>query len=293
LLIYKFTSDTTKVTGSVDSTPGVEITKDPTFTDDAEIEEANLQHHVTTLIKASKDGTELDPSYDAILKGVMKNNKSRDALMKAFMEHTKLFHSRVADLPKAVEITGHYVKPISFGVVNKLTPPFGTRGFLHQVYQIGQPDWTLDVYAYRHAHSNDVTVIVLHSGSSSSMINMSALWTTPATANEFHYPVTYDSKLGDDRYSYHIDYTRDINMIGPDGKNPISIELQYSETFIAQFMSSVVESGALHFTQGSGQIYGMSVFNASLEVDTALSIGFAQLRMVPNATVTGSLGFMV
>ncbi|KAF9061940.1 hypothetical protein BDP27DRAFT_1337310, partial [Rhodocollybia butyracea] len=197
----------------------------------------------------------------------MKNKKSCDALMKAFMEHTKLPHSTpVADLHNAVEITSSSTS----GVVNKLTPPYGTKGFLHHL------NWVLDVYAYRHANSNDVTVIVLHSGSSSSS----------STSHMFHYPVTYDSDLGmADTLVYHMDYTRNINMIGPDGKNPIPVELQYSETFTASSMSAAIGTTPynglwiiidflvmLLTVKGSGRFYGMSVFNLSFEVDTPLSI---------------------
>ncbi|KAF9016589.1 hypothetical protein BDP27DRAFT_1440665 [Rhodocollybia butyracea] len=56
---------------------------------DSENEEANA-HHVATLAKAFKDGLTLDASYNEILKAVMENAKSRDALMKAVMDSTEL-----------------------------------------------------------------------------------------------------------------------------------------------------------------------------------------------------------
>ncbi|KAF9016588.1 hypothetical protein BDP27DRAFT_1440664 [Rhodocollybia butyracea] len=174
-----------------------------------------------------------------------------------------------ADFPKAIEITNDFKATTAElgGIVKKLTPLYGTKGFVNKTFQVPGTDWILDVYAYRHAHSDDVTVIVLHSGSSTlspddhplSCAKTFTLSTTPATLNQSHYPLRYDTK----EYSYHINYTHDINMIGPDGKNPIPVELQYSETYIAQWMETTIEPHFLKFTQYHGQIHGMSVFNAS------------------------------
>ncbi|KAF9059056.1 hypothetical protein BDP27DRAFT_1371895 [Rhodocollybia butyracea] len=190
LIFFKLTSATT-VAVSVDKT---------------EIEDTNLQQ-VATIVKAFKEGTALDASYDAVLKAIMENEKSQSGM--------------AADFPDAIEITRSTKESLGSSIETQLNPPFGTKGFSNQTYKVAGTDWNLNVYAYRHANSNDVTLIVLHSGSISGAMNLSVLWTTPATAYKFQYPVTYDSKLGDDRYSYTIDYTNSINMIGPDGKNPI------------------------------------------------------------------------
>ncbi|KAF9047234.1 hypothetical protein BDP27DRAFT_1346191 [Rhodocollybia butyracea] len=246
---------------------------------------AEAEMQVATLVKALKDGAKMDASYEAIFKGVMKNAKSRDALMKAMTDNMKLSQSMAADSPKAVEITsGSDFKASAAeptGVVKKLTPPFGTKGFSNQVYQVHDTDWILDVYAYRHASSNDVTVVVLHSGSTpaSSFFTVFTLWTTPATAHKFHYPIAYDSELGDGKFSYHIEYTHDINMIGPDGKNPIPVELVYNETFISQLRGTGTEPPYLTFSQLPGRIHGMSVFNASFEVGASIYIELVQEKL--------------
>ncbi|KAF9064127.1 hypothetical protein BDP27DRAFT_1426151 [Rhodocollybia butyracea] len=245
------------------------------------------EEHVATLVKAFKDGPPLDPSYDAILKAVMENAKSREALMKAVMDNTKLHDSvfccmsqpMAANFPKAVEITNDFKASADepTGIVKRLTPPSGTRA--SKAYQVDGTNWILDVYGYRHANSNNVTVIILHSGSTPNSgsifdkFKYFTLWTTPATSRQFHYPLTYDSKIEDGKYSYRIDYTHNINMIGPDGRNPIPVELQYSETFIAQLIENNADPLYLKFWQVPGRIHGMSVFNTSYEGNPTLSIG--------------------
>ncbi|KAF9059054.1 hypothetical protein BDP27DRAFT_1431884 [Rhodocollybia butyracea] len=152
----------------------------------ADTEEANL-HHVATLVKASKEGTALDASYDAILKSVMENAKSRDALMKAIIDNTKLqgvdlhygleeflilyicvdpnpwsptfptrwrspgmsndFHAQSAKEPTAIE--------------TQLDPPSGTKGFSHQFYKVTGTNWTLDVF---HLSTGDYLHVVDDSG---------------------------------------------------------------------------------------------------------------------------------
>jgi len=250
-------------------------------------------HHVTTLVKALKDGAEIDASYEAILKTVMGNAKSRDALMKAMRDNTKLSQFVVADFPKAVEITSDFQASAAEppAVVKKLTPPFGTKGFSNEVYQVNGTDWILDVYAYRHANSNNVTVIVLHSGSISGIMVSCILWTTPATAHKFQYPTRHDSELGDGQYSYHIDYTHNINMIGPDGRNPIPIELIYTETIIAQKIGFFTDPSYLGFSQllSPGRIYGASVFNTSFEVGTSIFIELVYDSAFPSYKRTGRI----
>ncbi|KAF9061861.1 hypothetical protein BDP27DRAFT_1428503 [Rhodocollybia butyracea] len=246
---------------------------------------ANM-HHVATLVKAFEDGAEMDASYEAIFRAVMENAKSRDALMKAMMDSTKLhvlFYLEITSDFKASED----LAPTR--VVKKLTPPYGTKGFSNEVYQVGT-DWILDVYAYRHANSNNVTVIVLHSGSTPATVTLASfsLWTTPETAHKFHYPTAYDSQLGDGEYSYHISYTHLINMIGPDGKNPIPVELIYDETIIAQRITFGTGSPTLTFEQGpASRILGMSVFNSSFEVGTSIFIG--ELSKFPGSVIFMSM----
>lgn len=246
-------------------------------------------HHVATLVKALENGAEMDASYEAIFRAVTENAKSRDALMKAMTDSTKLSQSMVADFPNPVEITSDFKASEDIAptrVVKKLTPPYGTKGFSNEVYQVAT-DWILDVYAYRHANSNNVTVIVLHSGSTSAPVTRAlfSLWTTPETAHKFHYPTAYDSQLGDGEYSYHISYTHLINMIGPDGKNPIPVELIYDETIIAQQITFGTGFPKLTFEQGPGRIHGMSVFNSSFEVGTSIFIEYSQLLVIPRYPV--------
>ncbi|KAF9047232.1 hypothetical protein BDP27DRAFT_694732 [Rhodocollybia butyracea] len=223
--------------------------------DNAETEEAD----VAALVKAYKDIRASVASYDAKFKAVMKNDNARDAFMKAMMDNTELSQSVVADFPNAIEITRDNVKAAGngpSGVEMYLTPPHGTKGFTNQIYQLGE-EWILDVYAYRHANSRDVTVIVVHSGSIPhpspgapiTWMNKFSLGTTPATLYKSHHPMTYDSDLGDDRYSYLIDYTNNINMIGPDGKNPIVFRAIYKETFTTGIMGATNNPNNLQFVQ--------------------------------------------
>ncbi|KAF9066112.1 hypothetical protein BDP27DRAFT_1449841 [Rhodocollybia butyracea] len=97
----------------------------------------NDLHYVPILIKAFKAGTALDGSYDPILKDVMKNAKSRDALLTAVMDNMKLYGSQymAADFPKAVDwkASDFNVKAAtepSFALKKHLDPPHGTRGFI-------------------------------------------------------------------------------------------------------------------------------------------------------------------
>ncbi|KAF9062846.1 hypothetical protein BDP27DRAFT_1336033 [Rhodocollybia butyracea] len=248
------------------------------------------------------------PPTTRFLKAVLKNAKSRDALMKAIMDNTKLHEfglqvgasqSMVADFPNAIAITRTEFNAsahIPRAVEKQLDPPLGTKGFSNQIYKVDGTNWTLDVYAYRHANSNNVTLIVLHSGFSEAIMTSFVLWTTPESASQFQYPVTYDSQLDDDRYSYTIDSTYSINMIGPDGKNPIVFKAIYRETFISQFMAGGIGQGNgptyLSFAQLSGQTYGMSVFNASFEVGTSIFIELLQ-DCIGSGTYTGRVEVMV
>ncbi|KAF9047229.1 hypothetical protein BDP27DRAFT_1434392 [Rhodocollybia butyracea] len=160
------------------------------------------------------------------------------------------------------------------GVVKKLTPPYGTQGFSNQIYRVVNTDWMLDVYAYRHANSDDVTVIVLHSGSTPSEPNNNTgftFWTT--TDYRFHYPTGYDADLGDGKFSYHINYAVDINMMGSDGRNPIAVPLLYSESYTGQLMGSASnEPPHLTWAQMPGRIHGLSVFNTKFKVGTSIFI---------------------
>ncbi|KAF9061857.1 hypothetical protein BDP27DRAFT_1369282 [Rhodocollybia butyracea] len=103
-------------------------------------------HHVATLVKAFKDGTEMDAPNEAILKVVMENAQLRDALMlKSVMDNMKLHgflltsQYMVEDFPKAVEIASDFkasaAEPIA--IVKRLTPPFGTKGFSKLVLMAG------------------------------------------------------------------------------------------------------------------------------------------------------------
>ncbi|KAF9054919.1 hypothetical protein BDP27DRAFT_1408714 [Rhodocollybia butyracea] len=230
-------------------------------------EETSLDH--VTLTEAFKDGTKFDASYTAVLKSVMGNAKSRNAFMKAFTEHTKLSHSMV-DLPKATEISNDFKANIE----QQLTPPFGTKGFLHQTFFVRGTNWTLNVYAYRHFKSDDVTLIIVHSGSTPSWALQIActFWTTPGSTDQLQRPLTYDTKIEDDKYTYHIDYTNDINMMGPDGKNPIVFKTIYKDNFTAQGMAAIVdEPGKLGFWEWDGPIYGLSIFHTSFKVGDSIS----------------------
>ncbi|KAF9064008.1 hypothetical protein BDP27DRAFT_1426309 [Rhodocollybia butyracea] len=212
--------------------------------DNGETEESNL-YYVATLVKAFKDGTKLDASYNAIVRSVMKNASSRNAFMEAVTGSPKLQGSSlpsqymVTDFPKAVEITSDF-KPSAHGhghtpySEQQLTPPFGTKGFVNQVYRVNGANWTLNVYAYRHINSNNVTLVVLHSGSTSVFQTLFTLWTTPASVYQFHRPLTSDSDISDITHVYHIEYKDNINMLGPDGKNPIVFQTIYKDNFTAQ-----------------------------------------------------------
>jgi len=235
--------------------------------------------------KGTKDGAVLS-------KDVMENEKSSTFTVKAFGDINLFQSTVVTKFPDAIEITIDHDKGSGGnGISHHLTPPVGTVGFMNQMYKIYDTDWTADVYAYRHAKSNDVTVIVLHSGLCKATENF-AVYATPVNASKSHshYPVSYDSEVGG-KYSYHISYTRDINMIGPDKKNPIVVKAAYEETFIGS-KNLVVEVGTdgliqvgkdgtkidlLSFCMGdSGEIHGMSVINASFEVGTSIFIEFVE-----------------
>ncbi|KAF9066108.1 hypothetical protein BDP27DRAFT_1365837 [Rhodocollybia butyracea] len=69
-----------------------------------------------------------------------------------------------------------------------------------------------------------------------------------------------------EKMTIQIDYTKHINMIGPDGKNPIGFKPVYKETFTAQFMRAREEPNFLEITHAHGRIYGMSLFNVSFEI---------------------------
>ncbi|KAF9065456.1 hypothetical protein BDP27DRAFT_1331905 [Rhodocollybia butyracea] len=181
----------------------------------------------------------------------MKNPESH----KALMDNT-LLHGIVADFPKAIKIPSDYVKATEGGkpdsVEQHLTPPYGTRGFINQVYSVEGTNWILDLYGYRHANSNNVTVIIVHSGTVSSEniiwpVTVFRIWTTPATIHKFQYPETYEEDLGDSRYS-SLTTRNTINMIGPDGRNPVPFEIVYRETFVSYRIDSP-DPVYLKFTQ--------------------------------------------
>ncbi|KAF9061519.1 hypothetical protein BDP27DRAFT_1337916 [Rhodocollybia butyracea] len=226
--------------------------------------------HMATLVKAFKEGKALDPLYSAILKDAMENPKLRDAFTKAVMDNMKLLSLNPSDYVKAV------AQP-SFAIERHLTPPYGTRGYSHQIYKGPRgTDWTVNVHAYRHANSDNITLILLHSGYSEYDTTFT-LWTNPRQTGSAHYPIRYDSGDRENGYSYHIDYTESINMIGPDGRNPIVFRAQYKETFIAQPMG--LPGGpydGLQFQQAPGRIHGMSVFNASVKLPYTVWIYFRQ-----------------
>ncbi|KAF9061865.1 hypothetical protein BDP27DRAFT_1337467 [Rhodocollybia butyracea] len=147
------------------------------------------------------------------------------------------------------------------GVVKKLIPPYGTQGFSNQSYQVESTDWNLDVYAYRQAKSDDVTVVVLHSGINSDFgLNIFTLSTTPPAENQVHYPVGYDSMVGD-KYSCV-------------EKNPVPFEIQYKTGFILDSKYIVDDSDPryLVFKQRPGRIYGLSVFNTSYKAGSSIFI---------------------
>ncbi|KAF9054918.1 hypothetical protein BDP27DRAFT_1513884 [Rhodocollybia butyracea] len=160
------------------------------------------------------------------------------------------FQSMIAHSLEAVEITSDYCKAAA-DVPNgkmELIPPYGTHGFVNKVYKMGS--WVVNVYAYLHINSDKVTFVLLHSGSFGSTDNTEStndegyprtgfsVSTGPESEDMFHNPMTYDSKLDDDRYSYHIDYAETINMLGPGGKNPIVFPPTYSDSFSGQLMGA-------------------------------------------------------
>ncbi|KAF9065453.1 hypothetical protein BDP27DRAFT_1404792, partial [Rhodocollybia butyracea] len=220
--------------------------------------------HVATLVKAIKDGAQLDASYEAIFTAAMKNPESQ---------------LNVADFPKAIEIPSGYAKATRggkpSGVEEHLTPPHGTRGFVNQTFKLSETNWILDVYGYRHANSNNVTLIILHSGFSPNYLTVYTLWTTPETLRKSQHPATYEEDLGDYRYSYRIDYTNTINMLKPDGKNSDPFQAVYRETFVS-FRVDSPDPTYLKFRQYSGQIYGLSIFNTSFELGSSITIELVQ-----------------
>ncbi|KAF9059366.1 hypothetical protein BDP27DRAFT_1431464 [Rhodocollybia butyracea] len=245
---------------------------------------------ITAVVNASMHGTALGSSNDAVSRDAIEeeNSKSRAAaLMKAFKDYKELHdscppsQSMVTKFPHAVEITDHVKAAIGGDVDQQLIPPFGTKGFqqlnafiIFQAYQIEGTDWIVNVYAYRHAESNNVTVIVIHSGRTSDGQDF-GYYTTPATPNNFYYPDSLDSKVGTDMYSYHIDDERTFNMIGPDGKNPIVVQTVYKEKFIAPAMYFLHSAGmVIYFWTDTTEIHGMTVFDASFEVGTSFFIEF-------------------
>jgi len=246
--------------------------------DDAQGVEA---HHVATLVKAIKDGTKLDSSYDAIFTAAMKNPESHNALMEAMMDNTRLSQLNVADFPKAIEVPSDYVKATGRDSIEQhLTPPYGTKGFVTFPHKVDGTNWILDVYGYRHANSDNVTLIIVHSGSITSggmfiWPTLFTLWTTPETIHKSQYPETYESNLGDSRYSYRTDYTNTINMIGPDGRNPVPFQIVYKETFVSRRLDTQElpqDPTYLKFAQYPGPIHGLSIFNTSFEVGSSISI---------------------
>ncbi|KAF9059365.1 hypothetical protein BDP27DRAFT_1341601 [Rhodocollybia butyracea] len=232
-------------------------------------------YHVATLVKAFKAGTALDASYDPIWEAVMKTGRSRNALITAMMDNMKLSQFMAANLPKELEFTSDYIKAAAeaSSVTEKhLVPPHGTRGFFNDHCYIAQGKWTADVYAYRHAKSDKVTVIILHSGSISTTTGFS-LRTEPKALFKAHYPRKYDSRNGGD-YNYHIEHAETFNMIGPDGKNAIVFKPSYKETFTGQFMEVRDDPTYLQFDEEKGQIHGMSVLNISAQAGTSINIAF-------------------
>ncbi|KAF9063946.1 hypothetical protein BDP27DRAFT_1426329 [Rhodocollybia butyracea] len=208
---------------------------------------------------------------------------------------------------KAVDITGEYRKAAEDVQPNgkmELTPPYGTHGFVNKVYRVGE-DWVVNVYAYLHIKSDKVTFVLLHSGSfghtestdeTKSTDNAEgyprtvfSLWTEPESENVSHNPMTYDSKLDDDRYSYHIDYAETINMLGPGGKNPIVFQPMYNDTFSAQLMGSTTNTPPyLNFFQsGSGQIRGLSVLHTKFGSSSAINFKFGSGRIENPDQVVG------
>ncbi|KAF9043700.1 hypothetical protein BDP27DRAFT_1346971 [Rhodocollybia butyracea] len=297
--------------------------------DNAGTEDTDLGH-VGVILKAFTDRT---PVEDSVFKDVMENETSRAALMKALMDNTKLHgsdlpyvssQSMATDFPLAIEITATVKSVlISFSsgagssIDKQLNPPTGTRGFMNQVYRVpgvffktpnipvpfltpnipvSDIEWIVDVYAYRHAKLNNVTLIVLHSGWLQDC-TVFDLWTTPETAYKFQYPLSYNSKLEDGKYSYIIDYKHDVNMIGPDGKNPIVFKAVYKETFdeleiwgsVGQHLKMI--QGPDYRKKGlTSQIHGMSVFNASFEVGTSMFIEFKCRPLSSKGLVTEHTG---
>ncbi|KAF9065845.1 hypothetical protein BDP27DRAFT_1424461 [Rhodocollybia butyracea] len=253
--------------------------------DNAENNVANLQH-VATLVKALKAGTQLDKSNDAIRKAVMENAHSRDAFMKAVMSDKTL-----AKLcANVVEITSDHVEAATdepSRLERHLTPPLGTRGFIHlrQTLNHAGHTWTVDVYAYRHAESEEVTVVIVHSGITHNEVFFEMNFGN--SPEGIHNPVTYDSEVGNGNYSYHIEYVDNINMIGPDGRNPIVFRAIYKDTFIGQEMGRRYDVPSMRFSQLAGPIHGLTLYNASFRVGTSVDLWLTMI------TAPFNLGYFI
>ncbi|KAF9060147.1 hypothetical protein BDP27DRAFT_1430400 [Rhodocollybia butyracea] len=108
--------------------------------ENAGTERANL-HHVDSVGKTSKE------------LGAARMSQSHS--------HTTLVK------PDHVEVVVHDAIHFPSGSENHLLPSKpGTKGFYHKAITLKNKriTWVADTYAYRHANSDDVTVIVIHSG---------------------------------------------------------------------------------------------------------------------------------
>ncbi|KAF9070015.1 hypothetical protein BDP27DRAFT_1402283 [Rhodocollybia butyracea] len=155
-----------------------------------------------------------------------------------------------------------------------LTPEAGTKGFLHSTGTVKIDDtvWYTDLYAYRHFNSSEVTLILIHSGHCTGK-GVFGIRTIPSSTRSNNYPATYDQDLGDSRYSYRINESRDINMLSRDGKNPIPVNLSYKEEFITGKMDASADSFC-KYDSGSENFNAMTILSVFFEVGESFQIGF-------------------
>ncbi|KAF9072028.1 hypothetical protein BDP27DRAFT_1361280 [Rhodocollybia butyracea] len=237
---------------------------------------------VATLIKVFKDGTASVGSYDTILEVAMKNAKSRNALMKAIMDNTKLFQPMVTDFPNAVEIT--------VGIKKHLTPPHGTRGF-HK---------TVTVTVKKSKKPLTVTGIIRITTQTVSAFKQRTTSTTKKQSDNLLVIVGFWVILRAVWYPYTAVHIRSVYGIREYRNRNRKLALQalystvtgtrktvtvnriirlramYKETFTAQIIQPDPDPANFGFVQLNGLIYGMSVITVSSEVGTPINMAGLQ-----------------
>ncbi|KAF9059362.1 hypothetical protein BDP27DRAFT_1431460 [Rhodocollybia butyracea] len=216
---------------------------------------------ITAVVNTAKPhGTTLDGSNDTLSKDVMEEESSKSravALMKAFRTTKNCPNLWLPSSPTRLKSLTTS-KPLWRDVEQTTHTTIWYQGFptvkrfyIFRSYQIEGTNWIVNVSRLIQAklrlryYSCDAKPVLLSK--------------------------SYDSEVGDERFSYHIDDKRTFNMIGPDGKNPVVVQTVYKETFIAPGMIFVYIGGQMAPTD----IHGMTVFDASFEVGSSFVIGFA------------------